>query len=78
MPELKARWETNLKIGTKKTGRVNYCHPRNGRGRPHSRIFRKRIKKNLKIFESENWVTAYTAKTQHAEQLPPRDIYKQN
>ena len=73
MPELKARWETNLKIGIRKTDGLIIATLEWAR-RPHSRIFRKRIKKNLKIFESENWVTAYTAKTQHAEQLPPRHL----
>ncbi|MEK7162037.1 MAG: 6-phosphogluconolactonase [Patescibacteria group bacterium] len=71
MPELKARWETNLKNWNKENpdGLIIATLGMGADGHTAG-IFPQADKEKFKnLFESENWVTAYTAKTQHAERI---------
>ncbi len=71
MAELKARWETNLKNWKKENpdGLIIATLGMGADGHTAG-IFPQADKEKFKnLFESENWVTAYTAKTQHAERI---------
>lgn len=71
MPELKARWETNLKNWRKENpdGLIIASFGMGADGHTAG-IFPLIDKEKFReLFESENWVTAYTAETQYGERI---------
>lgn len=71
MPELKARWETNLKNWkTENPDGLIIATLGMGADGHTAGIFPQADKEKFtNLFESENWVTAYTAETQHRERI---------